>query len=293
MVVLHHVDGGGEAEGAGELYLIVRLVRPVPALPLPGPELDGGVGALPGQLLHVVGDAVLVGVHRLLKAPLPLVPEPEDHPGVDHRLAVEDVGEVVQGDVRGGEDLQVGQPRDGGARLLPVGGGNLHLSHQLPLLEVEVVPLPVPADGDVHEGGGVLGGAGPQAVEAQGVLIVLPGGVVVLAPGVELAEDQLPVVPPQLLVPVHGAAPAEVLHLDAAVPVAGDHDLAAVALPGLVDGVGEDLEDRVLAALQPVGAEDDPGALPDPVGALQHGDGFVAVFRLGLWHDGQVLLLLF
>ena len=42
----------------------------------------------------------------------------------------------------------------------------------------------------------------------------------------------------------------------------------AVALPGLVDGVGQDLKHRVLAALQPVGAEDDAGPLPYPIRAL-------------------------
>ena len=61
-------------------------------------------------------------------------------------------------------------------------------------------------------------------------------------------------------------APAKVLHLDGLILVPGDDDQVAVALPGLVDGVGEDLEHRVLAALQPVRAENHPGPLPHPVG---------------------------
>ena len=284
VVVLDDVAGGAEAEGAGELHLVVGLVRPVPAHPLPGPELDGGVGVLPGQLGHVVGDAVFIGKDGLLKALLPLVLQPEDHPRVDHRLAVEDVGKKLYGDVGLGEDLQIGQPGDGGAGFLPVGGGDLHLPHQAALFKVEVVPLAVPADDHVHKPGGILGGAGPQAVEAQGVFIVVPGGVVVFAPGVELAKDQLPVEFSHLFVPVHRAAPAEVLHLDPAVPEPGDDDLLAVALPGLVDGVGEDFKDRVLAALQAVGAKNDPGPLPDPVGPFQHGDGIVAVFLLAFCH---------
>ena len=213
------------------------------------------MGGLAGQLGHIVGNAVFVGEEGLLKAPLPLVPKAEDHPRVHHRLAVEDVGEVVCGDVRLGEDLQVGQPGDGGARLLPVGGGDLHLSHQASLFKMQVIPLAVPADHHVHKPGGILGGAGAQAIQAQGVFIVVPGGVVILAPGVELTEHQLPVVFSHLFVPVHRAAPAKVLHLNPAVPEPGEDDLLAVALPGLVDGVGEDLEHRVLAALQPVRAE--------------------------------------
>ena len=287
VVVLHNMRRRAEAEGAGEFDFIVGLVRPVPPGPLPGPELDGGVGVVPRQFRHVVGDAVFVGKDGLGKALLPLVPEPEDDAGVHHRLAVEDVGEVLRGDVDLGKDLQVGQPGDGGARLFPVSGGHLHLPHQAAFFKVEVVPLAVPADGDVHKGGGVLGGAGAQAVEAQGVLIVVPGGVVVLAPGVELAEHQLPVVLAHLLVPVHGAAPAEVLHLDSPIPEAGEDDLPAVALPGLVDGVGEDLKHRVFAPLQPVGAEDHPGAFAHPVGPLQHGDGVVAVFLFAFCHGSS------
>ena len=41
-----------------------------------------------------------------------------------------------------------------------------------------------------------------------------------------------------------------------------------MTFPGLVDGVGEDLKDRMLAAIQPVGAENDTGPLPDPVCSL-------------------------
>ena len=78
-----------------------------------------------------------------------------------------------------------------------------------------------------------------------------PSLVVVLAAGVQLAEHQLPVELLLLLVPVHRAAPAEVLHLDGVILIPGDGDQGAVALPGLVDGVGQDLKDRVLTALQP------------------------------------------
>ena len=42
-----------------------------------------------------------------------------------------------------------------------------------------------------------------------------------------------------------------------------------MALPGLVDGVGEDLKYRVLAAVQAVGAENHTRTLADPVRALE------------------------
>ena len=130
---------------------------------------------------------------------------------------------------------------------------------------MEAVLKAVPPDGHVHVAGGVLGGAGAQTVEAQGVLVVVAGGVVILAAGVKLAVHQLPVVSLLLFIPVHRAAPARVLHLDGAVRKAGEGDDPAVALPGLVDGVGEDLKDCVLAAVQSVGAENNAGPLAHPV----------------------------
>ena len=207
--------------------------------------------------------------------------QPEGHPGVDHRLPLHHVLVIVQGDVDVGEHLQVRQPADGGAGFLPGQGSHLHLAHDLAPLEVELILIAVPADGNVHIAAGVLGGAGAQTVQAQGELIVFPGGVV-LASGVHLAEHQLPVVPPLLFVPVHGTAPALVLHLDGPVLEPGDGDHPSEARPGLVDGVGENLEHRVLTALQPVGAENDAGPFPDPVRSLQAGNTVVVVcFFLG------------
>ena len=110
-----------------------------------------------------------------------------------------------------------------------------------------------------------MGGAGAQTVETQGVLVVVAGAVVIFAAGVEFTVHQLPVVALFLFVPVHRAAPARVLHLDGTVGKAGEGDDPAVALPGLVDGVGENFKDRVLAAVQSVGAENNAGPLAHPV----------------------------
>ena len=171
-----------------------------------------------------------------------------------------------------------------GAGLFPVGRLLLHVAHDLALLKVEGVFEAVPVDHRVEIFAGVLGGAGAQAVQAQRVLVVVPVAVLVLAAGVQLAEHQLPVVAPFRLIPVHRAAPAEVLHLDGFILVPGDNDLAAVALTGLVNGVGQDLEHRVFAALQSIGAEDDAGTLAYPIRSLQGGNGLVVVFFLGSGH---------
>lgn len=52
-----------------------------------------------------------------------------------------------------------------------------------------------------------------------------------------------------------------------------------MAAPGLVDGVGQYLEYRVLAALQPIGAKNDAGPLPYPVRPFQTGDTFIIISR--------------
>ena len=123
---------------------------------------------------------------------------------------------------------------------------------------------PVPVNHRVKILAGILGGAGAEAVQSQGIFIVVPVAVLVLAACVQLAEHQLPVVAALRLVPVLGTAPAEVLHLNGLVLVAGDGDEVAVALPGLVDGVGQDLKDGVLTAVQTVRAEDDPRGVCGP-----------------------------
>ena len=114
-----------------------------------------------------------------------------------------------------------------------------------------------------------MGGASAQTVEPQGVFIVVAAVVVVFSAGVQLAENQLPVELLLALVPVQRTAAALVLHFDGAVRVPGDGDEGAVALARLVDGVGEDLKDRVLAAVQPVGPENNTGTFPHPVRALE------------------------
>ena len=138
----------------------------------------------------------------------------------------------------------------------------------LPLFKPQGVLLLVPVDLHLHVFAGILGGAEPQAVEPQGKLVVVPGVVLVLAPGIQLAEHQLPVVALLVLVIVHRNAPAEVLHLNGAVQIFGDDNGGAVPLPGFVDGVGEDFKHRVLTALQPIGAEDHRRAFAHPVRPL-------------------------
>ena len=95
--------------------------------------------------------------------------------------------------------------------------------------------------------------------------------------GVDCSAEQVPVILLLFLIPVHGTAAPEILHLDGMILIAGHNNRIAVPLPRLIDGVGQDFKHRVLAALQAVRAENHRRALPDPVGALERGNAVVSV----------------
>jgi len=223
-------------------------------------------------------------------AVLLLIAELEGDALVYHRLPAQHVGEILRRDGDVGEHVQVRQPAGAGAGLFRLGLGQGRLfqfPYDLAPLKVELVFKAVPPDGDVHVPGGVLGGAGAQAIEAQGVFVVVAGEVIILAAGVQLTVHQFPVVALFLFVPVHRAAAAHILHLNRAVIVPRHSDDPAVALPGLVDGVGEDLKNRVFAAVQTVGAKNDTRPFPDPVRAFQRRDAVIAIILFFSRHSSS------
>ena len=199
---------------------------------------------------------------------------------VDDGLPFERVLKVFVRDVDVGKDVEIGLPAEGGAGLLPVGRLFVQLADDLALFKMERILEAVAADGGVKIFRGVLRGACAEAVQAERVFIVAARVVVVFATGVEFAEDEFPVVFLFLLVPVHGAAAAKILDLERVVEELRHDDRVAVALARLVDGVGENLKRRVLAALQTVRAENDRWALAYPVGPFEGRDGFISVSLL-------------
>ena len=219
-----------------------------------------------------------------------LIPKLEGNPLIHHRLTAQHIREVFRRDGNVGKHIQIRQPAGAGAgpfRLRFRQRRLFQFTHDLAPLKVELIFITVPPDGDVHVAGGVLGGASAQAVEAQRIFIVISGEIIVLAAGVQLTVHQFPVVALFLFVPVHRAAAAHILHLNGAVIVSRHSDDPAVALPGLVDGVGEDLENRVFAAVQTVGAKNDTGPFPDPVRAFQRRDAVIAIILFFSRHSSS------
>ena len=282
VVELQQLDLVGKAEGRAHPHLVVGLVLPVAAggLRLAGEHRGQGVAA--GGLPDVVRDAVLVAVALLPGLAgggvgLLLVGKGQRQPRVDHRLAAQHIFIVAGRHVDVGEHLVVRLPVDDAAGAAALVGLLFQAAHVLAPGKVQMVVEAVPVDVGGHPGRSVLGGAQAQAVQPQAELIVVLA-LAVFAAGVHLAEQQLPVVAALAAVPVHRHPAAKVLHPDAAVLAAGDMDHLAVAVPGLVDGVGDDLKDGVGAAVHPVRAKNDRRPLAHPVGAFQGSNALVAVF---------------
>ena len=108
----------------------------------------------------------------------------------------------------------------------------------------------VPPDGDIHILAGILSSAGAQTIETQSIGIgTVP---IILAAGIQLAEDQLPVISLLLLIPIHRAAPTKVFYLEGAIQEPSNADAVPIARPGFIDSVGHDLKDSVFATLQAI-----------------------------------------
>ena len=212
-----------EAARAGELDLVFGLVLAVAAAALRLPEDGGGQGVLTRDLGDIVDDAVFVDeVLRLKVAGEDFVFEAERDARVDDGLTAQRFDIVVGGNVDIGKHVEVGQPARARAGFAAaVGRLDPELialfAHGLAALKVQGVFVPVAPDGHVHIARGILRRARAEAVEAEGVFVVVAVQVVVLAAGIELAVHELPVEALFLGVIVHRAAAAHVLYFDAVV----------------------------------------------------------------------------
>ena len=272
VVVFQQLHLIGEAEGRAHLYLIFRLVLAVAAGGLALAAEHRGQGVLARRLGHVVGDAVLVAPALLPGLAgggvlLLFVGEVQGQPRVDDGLTAQHILVIAAGHVDVGEDLVVRLPVDDASGAAALIRFLLQAADVLALFEVQMIMIAVAVDVGRHPGRRILGGAQAQTVQAQAELVVVLA-LAVFAACIHLAEQQFPVVAALTVVPVHGHAAAKVLDDDTAVLAAGHVDGVAVAVAGLVDGVGDDLKDRMGAALHTVRAKDDRRALADAVRTL-------------------------
>ncbi len=160
----------GKAARAGELDLILGLVRAVAAAALRLPEDGRCEGVLARDLGDIVDDAVFVEeVLRLKAAGKDLVFQPERDACVDDGLTAQCFGIVIDGDVDVGEHVEVGQPARARAGLFSaVGRLDAELlplfARRFAALKVQGVFVPVAPDGHVHIARGILRRARAEAV---------------------------------------------------------------------------------------------------------------------------------
>ena len=282
MVVLLHHKGAREAHTCGDLDVVVGQVLAVATATI-GLDKEG-LGKVVGTdlLEHVVFDAL--GIAKILFGKLAIVTfdaQAEGHVGVDHGLTAHGLAIPIVGDADGGKDLKIGAPFDGGAGTVLVAGLNLECllfgADDLALLKVQGVLVAVAPNRDVHVFGSVLSRTGAQAVGAEREVVVAALVVVVFATCVELAKDELPVKALLGGVPVERAAAAVVLYLNGTIAKGGKGDELAVALARLVNGVGQDLEGGMRAAVESVRAKDDGGAQAYALLVLELADTVVTI----------------
>ena len=282
MVVLLHHEGAREAHARGDLYVVVGQVLAIATatVGLDKERLGEVVGT--NLLEHVVLDAL--GIAKILFGKLTIVTldtQAEGHVGVDHGLTAHGLAIPIVGNADRGKDLKIGAPLDGGAGTVLVAGLNFECllfgTDDLALLKVQGVLVTVTPNGDVHVLGSVLSRAGAQAVGAEREVVVAALIVVIFAAGIELAEDELPVKALLGGVPIEWAAAAVILYLDRAIAKGGKGDELAVALARLVNGVGQDLEGGMRAAIEAVRAKDDGGAQAYALLVLELADTVVTI----------------
>ena len=274
-----------EAERSVYFHFIIGLVRAIAALALRLPVLHAAEGVFPGEFLHIIGNTVFIEILVGIKALLRLIPQYEAHPGIHDRLPLDRFLIILQRHVDIREDLQIWPPTDGGAGIFLLIRLLDELSCGLAMLKMYLIAPAVPVHLCVHILRGILRGAKPQAVKAERIFIAAVAVVgVVFAARIELAENELPVELAFILIVIHRNAAAEILHLDGAVDIAGHHDLVAEALACLVNGVGENFENRVLAALQPVRTKDNGRTLAHPVRPFERCNIFIAIAGLLFRH---------
>ena len=282
MVVLLHHEGAREAHARGNLDVVVGQVLAI-ATATVGLDKEG-LGKVVGTdlLEHIVLDAL--GIAKVFFGELAVVAldaQAEGHVGVDHGLAAHGLAIPIVGNADRGKDLKIGAPLDGGAGAVLVAGLNLECllfgADDLALFKVQRVLVAVAPNRDVHVLGGVLSRARAQAVGAEREVVVAALVVVILAAGVELAKDEFPVKALLGGIPVERAAAAVVLYLNGAIAKGGKGDELAVALARLVNGVGQDLEGGMRAAIESVRAKDDGGAQTYALLVLELADTVVTI----------------
>ncbi len=280
MVILDQVDLIIEAQSHSSLDLVFRLVGAIAALAAAFKKKRARDALLLVQLADKAQDAFWIV--EFLGGAGWLVKQAEGHSGIDDGLAFQSLLEIVQRDHDVSENVPVCLPFLDRAGLLLPDRGLGQATDIIAFFEVQIIAEAIAHHRYVEVFGSILGGTGAQAIETEAELIMVPADIVVFAASIQFAVDQLPIVAVFLLIEIERNAATLVFDLERSVAVALDLDQVAMSFPGLVDGIRQDLEKGMLAALQVVGTKNNTWPEADPVSPLQGGyAGIVVGFAFG------------
>ena len=196
--------------------------------------LNRGERVLAHNFSDVIDNAVLINKSLRIEAFAVLIAENKLYAGVYNSLTLHDINKILRLNVDIGEHIQIGLPGDFCSGILFGIRFFFQSADILALFKMESIAVSVAADINVHIFRAVLGRAQAQTVHAERKFIALALVVIVLASGIHLTENKLPIISFFQLVKIDRDTSAVILNLDRAVGKTGHGDFLSVALPRLV-----------------------------------------------------------
>ncbi len=185
----------------------------------------------------MVGYTVFVKIFEGFKLRVFLIPEHEFDACVDYRLAAHHILKIFKRYVYISEHIEVGAPLYTRAGILFIIRLFYHIADRLAAFELQMVAIAVRVNLCLHILRGILRGAKTESVCAERVLVASAVVGVILSAGIQLAEQELPVILILPAVELDGYTASVVLNLYGLILEAGDGNRIAEALARLVNGV--------------------------------------------------------
>ena len=288
VVIFQKGNRVGNAEGDICLEFVFVKIGSITSLCFDVPRNGSGQTLVANLLQQIVGNTVFINEFFLGKGfVLLLNVENKGCSGVDHCLTVQGVAEELGGNIDVGKDLEVGAPKNDRTRAFFFRGERsfLQFTVDLAAAEADTAFYFSVVGFDNHIFRSVLRCARTKTVQAEGVFVCAATAVVfVFTACIKLTVNQIPVPATFGLVPSERNTASVVVNFNASVLKNGNLNFFTVSGLSLVNRVGENFKEGMLASFKSVRAENNRGALSNSVGAFE---GFYTLIVILL----RVLLL--
>ena len=277
MVVLNLLNAVGKCQRNIQLDFVHRLVTAILSLTLAAPVLDGSQCSISCNLLHIIGDAILIQVLLFRERTIGfLITVDKQQIWVYHSLSPEDVAVIFFRNVDLRENLQIRLPMCPCSRLLLLCGSFLQSAYILPLFKVQVVLISISHNLHIHIGRGKLCGTKAKSVQSKriGVVIII---CVIFSAGIQFTVHQFPVIPVLILVEIHRTSTAEILHLYRMILIPCDNDLIAIASTSFINGIRDHFKYGMGTSIRSIRAKNNSRTLSYLIRSFQHCNAFIIV----------------